>query len=220
MEVYNVKNELLAADHPGQYKNADTVGCVKQLAPDEHFFGFGERMDFLDRRNKKVTLNVGRGKGLPHIIGAYNVLEANYSPVPFFMSTKGYGIFFHNAFSTTWDMGATDEKTYRFSAAGGELDYYFMVGPLFTAILSEYTRLTGRSPLLPQFALGLHVGTYSGGTWGYEQYTSDRYVIELARKLRAMGIPADLLWLDSTWRIFGKNGGKGATSFEWRETFS
>ncbi len=35
-----------------------------------------------------------------------------------------------------------------------------------------------------------------------------------------MGIPVDLLWLDSTWRIFGKNGGKGATSFEWRETFT
>jgi alpha-glucosidase len=219
IEVYGFKNELLSADYLGPYKIADTVGCMKQLAPDEHFFGFGERMDFLDRRNKKLTLNVGRGKGLPHIIGAYNVLEANYSPVPFFMSTKGYGIFFHNAFPTTWDMGATEEKTYRFSAAGGELDYYFMAGS-FTNILSEYTRLTGRSPLLPQFALGLHVGTYSGGTWGYEQYTSDRYVIELARKLRAMGIPADLLWLDSTWRIFGKNGGKGATSFEWRETFN
>jgi alpha-glucosidase (family GH31 glycosyl hydrolase) len=63
------------------------------------------------------------------------------------------------------------------------------------------------------------VGTYSGGTWGHEQSTSGHYVIELVRKLRAMGIPVDLLWLDSTWRIFGKTGGKGATSFEWRETF-
>jgi alpha-glucosidase len=34
-----------------------------------------------------------------------------------------------------------------------------------------------------------------------------------------MGIPVDILWLDSTWRIFGDVGGKGATSFEWRETF-
>ena len=45
-------------------------------------------MSILDRRGKEVTLNVGRGLGKPHIIGAYNVLEANYAPVPFFMSTK------------------------------------------------------------------------------------------------------------------------------------
>lgn len=219
IEVYNTKGELISADVKGIYKNADTVGCVKKLAPDEHFFGFGERMDFLDRRQKKLRLNVGRGKGMPHIIGAYNILEANYCPIPFFMSTKGYGIFFHNAFPTTWDMGASDNSSYSFNAAGGELDYYFIYGPFFPGMLQQYTLLTGRPPLLPQFALGLHVGTYSGGTWGYEQNTSDRYVIELARKLRAMGIPADLLWLDSTWRIFGKTGGKGATSFEWRETF-
>lgn len=219
ISVYNAKGALISADKSGSYKNADTVGCIKQLAPDEHFFGFGERMDFLDRRSKKLTLNVGRGKGLPHIIGAYNVLEANYSPIPFFMSTKGYGIFFHNAYPTTWDMGKANANTYRFSASGGELDYYFIYGPSFPGILEQYTSITGRSPLLPQFALGLHVGTYSGGTWGYEQHSSDTYVIELARKLRAMGVPADLLWLDSTWRIFGKTGSKGATTFEWRETF-
>jgi alpha-glucosidase len=152
-------------------------------------------------------------------VGAYNVLEANYSPIPFFMSTKGYGIFFHNSYPTTWDMGASNANAYQFSADGGELDYYFIYGPGFPGLLMQYTTLTGKSPLLPKFALGLHVGTYSGGTWGYEQNTSDQYVIALARKLREMGIPADLLWLDSTWRIFGKTGGKGATSFEWRETF-
>jgi alpha-glucosidase (family GH31 glycosyl hydrolase) len=218
IEVYNAKNVLLSADN-SQYKNADTVGCVKKLAADEHFFGFGERMDFLDRRKKKLTLNVGRGQGMPYVVGAYNTLEANYCPVPFFMSTKGYGIFFHNAYPTTWDLGASDAQSYRFSASGGELDYYFIYGPAFPGLLMQYTTLTGRSPLLPEFALGLHVGTYSGGTWGYEKNSSDKYVIELARKLREMGIPADLLWLDSTWRIFGKTGGKGATSFEWRETF-
>ena len=28
------------------------------LQPDEHFFGFGERMDFMDQRGRKVYLNV------------------------------------------------------------------------------------------------------------------------------------------------------------------
>lgn len=225
IDIYTVAGKLLSSEkltagRGGMYTGGDTVSCTKQCLPDEQFFGFGERMDFLNRRSKKVTLNVGRGKGLPHAVGAYNILEANYSPIPFFMSTQGYAIFFHNPFATYWDMGATRDDEYRFAAQGGELDYYFIYGPRFPGMLEQYTALTGRSPLLPKFALGLHVGTYSGGTWGHEEMTSDRYVIELARKLRAMGIPVDLLWLDSTWRIFGKNGGKGATSFEWRETFS
>ncbi|HEV7330982.1 MAG TPA: TIM-barrel domain-containing protein [Flavisolibacter sp.] len=222
VEVVDKAGNILSSEavaNGGVSKKGDAVQCTKRLAADEHFFGFGERMDFLDRRGKRVSLNVGRGKGRPHIIGAYNVLEANYSPVPFFMSTKGYGIFFHNAFPTHWDMGSARKDAYSFSADGGEMDYYFIYGPMFPSILNQYTTLTGKAPLMPKAAYGLHVGTYSGGTWGYEHLTSDRYVIELARKLREMGIPVDLLWLDSTWRIFGDVGGKGATSFEWRETF-
>lgn len=203
----------------GIAKAGDTVRCTKTMQPDEHFFGFGERMDFLDRRGKSLTLNVGRGKGLPHAVGAYNVLEANYCPVPFFMSTAGYGIFFHNAYPTQWDMGRSRSGAYSFSAAGGELDYYFILGPKFNSIIEQYTALTGRTPLLPKAGYGLHLGTYSGGTWGYEGLTSEQYVVRLARRMRELGIPVDLLWLDSTWRIFGDVGGKGATSFEWRETF-
>jgi alpha-glucosidase (family GH31 glycosyl hydrolase) len=220
IDVLTKGGKLLSSESLGGRKNGDTVSCTKKMAPDEHFFGFGERMDFLDRRGKQLQLDVGRGKGLPHAVGAYNILEANYCPVPFFMSTNGYGIFFHNAYPTQWDMGSSSADQYKFSAAGGELDYFFIYGPGFPSILQAYTLVTGRSPLMPKFAYGLHVGTYSGGTWGYESFSSDQYVLQLARKLREMGIPADLIWLDSTWRIFGEVGGKGATSFEWRETFS
>jgi len=220
IKILNKQGDVLFSDIGiGSFQDNKTVGSVKQLQADEHFFGFGERMDFLDRRGKKVRLDVGRGIGMPHIIGAYNVLEANYSPVPFFMSTKGYGIFFHNAYPTTWDMGSSNPKTYSFQAEGGELDYYFIYGPTFTTILDGYTSITGKSPLLPKFALGLQVGTYSGGTWGHEEETSTDYVVNLAKKFRDLQIPLDVLHLDSTWRIFGENGGKGATSFEWRETF-
>ena len=135
------------------------------------------------------------------------------------MSTQGYGIFFHNAHPTTWDMGHSSTESYSFSAEGGELDYYFIYGPDFPSILDGYTDITGKSPLLPKFALGLQVGTYSGGTWGHEAETSTNYVVNLAKKFRELEIPLDVLHLDSTWRIFGENGGKGATSFEWRETF-
>lgn len=219
IEVSDKTGKVLNTDAKSPERNGTSVSNQKQLFADEHFFGFGERMDFLDRRGKKLSLDVGRGKGLPHQIGAYDILQANYSPVTFFMSTRGYGIFFHNSFRTNWDMGYSDSEKYSFGAVDGDLDYFFMYGPGFLSLLDSYTDITGKAPLMPKFALGLHVGTYSGGTWGHEEMTSDQYVIELGRRLRKEGIPTDIIWLDSTWRLFGDVGGKGATSFEWRETF-
>jgi alpha-glucosidase len=226
INVSDIKGLMLSSEYVpnskqngGMHHMGDTVMCTKDLMANEHFFGFGERMDFTDQRNKLVKLNVGRGKSKNNLLGAYNINEANYSPVPFFMSTRGYGIYLHNSSATAWDMGSKSNDEYSFKANDGELDYYFIYGPTFPSILNSYLSVTGKSPLLPRFAFGLHMGTYSGGTWGHEELTSDKYVIELARKMREMGIPVDILFLDSTWRLFGKNGGKGATTFEWRETF-
>jgi alpha-glucosidase len=203
----------------GMHNYHDTISVTKDLMPDEHFFGFGERMDVIDQRNKLLKLSVGRGKSRDNLLGAYNILEANYCPVPFFMSTKGYGIFLHNSHATEWDMGQSSPKAYSFKAAGGELDYYFIYGPDFPSILNSYTSITGKAPMLTKFGFGLHMGTYSGGVWGHEETTSDKYPVALLKRMREMGIPVDILWLDSTWRLFGEVGGKGATTFEWRETF-
>jgi alpha-glucosidase (family GH31 glycosyl hydrolase) len=226
ISVSTAKGILLSSEYlPGSKINGgfhhygDTVTVTKDLGLDEHFFGFGERMDNIDQTHKLLNLSVGRGKSRDNLLGAYNVLEANYCPVPFFMSTRGYGIFLHNSYATSWDMGNTSANTYSFKATGGELDYYFMYGPDFPSILKSYTSITGRAPLLNKFGFGLQQGTYSGGVWGHEAETSDKYPVGLLKKMRELGIPVDILWLDSTWRLFGTVGGKGATTFEWRETF-
>ncbi len=224
LEVFSADGRLLSTEAPsasgpnGPLREGKAVVCWKQMQPDEHFFGFGERMDALDQRGRVLRLEVGRGENPDHRLGAYNTLEANYAPVPFFMSTRGYGIFFHHAGTTTWDLGATRPDAYAFRADSGPLDYYFIYGRRFPAILEGYTALTGRSPLLPRYAMGLHVGTYSGGTWGHESLASAAYVLALVQRFREEGIPLDILFLDSTWRLFAA-GGHGATTFEWRAGF-
>lgn len=213
-------------DHKGQvlYNEIDSkvVGepsneCTMQ--PDEHFFGFGERMDQLDQRGQKVHLNVELGKGPRPAVGGKDILRANYCPVPWFISSKGYGIFFHTANPTDWDMGWTNKKSYTYSANGGELDYYFIFGPAVENMLQGYQTLTGNCPMMPRSAYGLHVGSYSGGTWKYEECTSDQYPIDLVHRLRQEKIPFDLLWLDSTWRIFNERFGNGGCCFEFRSNF-
>lgn len=191
--------------------------CAMQ--PDEHFFGFGERMDFLDQRGQKVHLNVELGRGPKPAVGGKDILRANYCPVPYFMSNKGYAIFFHTANITDWDMGWSHSDRYSYTAGGGDLDYYFILGPSFESMIHNYQLLTGVNPMMPRSAYGLHIGSYSGGTWKHEECTTDQYPIDLVHRLRKEGIPFDLLWLDSTWRHFNKRFGNGGCSFEFRSTF-
>jgi len=121
----------------------DKVICRKKLTLDEHFFGLGQRYEKSDLRGERKELWV----------------TENVTYIPFFMSTNGYGIFFHNTWKSTFDFS---QDPYYFSApGGGELDYYFFYGPDFKHILDLYTKLTGRSPLPPKWALGLHASKWS-----------------------------------------------------------
>lgn len=217
--VSDKNGKVLYTEKDEQRFFPDSVRTSVVMQPDEHFFGFGERMDFMDQRGRKVYLNVELGSGPRPAVGGKDILRANYCPVPFMMSTRGYGIFFHTAYPTEWNMGWDCSDSYSFKAFGGDLDYYFIYGPDFYTMVDHYTDLTGKAPMLPRFAMGLHLGTYSGGTWKNEQMTSDTYPPTLCKRMRQEGIPFDLLWLDSTWCFFNTTFGNGGCTFEWRETF-
>ncbi|MFZ4573988.1 MAG: TIM-barrel domain-containing protein [Phycisphaerales bacterium] len=55
-------------------------------------------------------------------------------------------------------------------------------------VVRELSRLTGRMPLPPRWALGYHQCR-----WSYEP---DSRVLEVGREFRKRGIPCDVLWLD------------------------
>ena len=106
----------------------DSVYNVVKMNPDEHFFGFGERMDRIDQRGQRVHLNVELGSGRKPAVGGKDILRANYCPVPLMLSNKGYAVFFHTAVPNDWDMGWTCNDKYSFSAPGGDNDYYVIYG--------------------------------------------------------------------------------------------
>ena len=85
-------------------------------------------------------------------------------------------------------MGFTSEEYYSFEAEGGELNYYFFLGPEVRRILESFTELTGRMPIPPKWSLGHHQCRYS-------YYPASR-VLEIADRFRKEGIPADAIWLD------------------------
>ena len=185
----------------------------------EHFFGLGERMDQLDLRGQRVHLNVELGRGPRPAVGGKDILRANYCPVPWVMSNRGYGIFFHTAWPSDWDMGWSSNQTYSWRADGGELDYYFIKGPEIQSMIHSYQQLTGTCPMMPRSAYGLHLGSYSGGTWNHEQDANQHYNVALVERMRSEGIPVDILWLDSTWRIFNSRFRNGGCNYNWQLAF-
>jgi alpha-glucosidase (family GH31 glycosyl hydrolase) len=127
---------------------------------DEHFFGFGAHNHPLDMRGKKITC-YAKELEKHHEAGGF--------AVPFFYSTKGYGIFFNNL-DDDWDM-----------------DYYLIYGPKFPDILNRYTDIVGK-PILPEKWYFGHIQVHC--TWLEEM------IIESANKYRNGNWPCDVFVMD------------------------
>lgn len=77
---------------------------------------------------------------------------------------------------------------YYFGALYGELNYYFFYGAQLQDVFSQYTTLTGRTPMPPMYAFGYHQGCY-----GY----FDRWKLEqIATLYRENNFPIDGLHID------------------------
>ena len=98
-----------------------------------------------------------------------------YKPVPFFMSSQGYGMFVHTSAPLTLDLGGSYGEATVIYLGDDELDLFFFFGSP-KEILSEYTALTGRAPTPPLWTFGLWMGR--------ETYSSEDEVREVAKKLR------------------------------------
>jgi alpha-D-xyloside xylohydrolase len=171
------------------------------VASGEHFFKAGHgtfgRSPRLDRTGDIVSHNY-----------------ATQAPaiVPFYLSTRGYAVFFNTTFDTTFNFG--NDGSYEFSAddhdTGGarpQLDYFFIKGPQFARLLDRYTQLTGR-PRFPQLGIfGLQLSDknfpdVSDQDWWRTKISSHRNA----------GFPFDVQVNDNRWRE-----GTGAWSGSWFE---
>jgi alpha-glucosidase (family GH31 glycosyl hydrolase) len=149
-----------------------------ELNADEHIYGLGDKRVALDQRGLKVQM-------LNH--DAYGSETTNsYKSIPFYMSTAGYGLFFHNFYQSTFDLGDFTKRPIEIKTPGGDLDFYVFVGDL-KQILSRYTELTGRPALLPRWAFG-----YQQGKASYE----GRAAFDVAAEMRRRKLPLDAIYYD------------------------
>ena len=111
--------------------------------------------------------------------------------VPFFQSTKGYGLFWDNYSSTNYS--ESGNVVYLSSEVGNCADYYFMVGNTPDAIIANMRSLTGQSPMFPRWTFGF---------WqSKERYKSQYELLDVVKKYRSLHVPLDGIIQD--WQYWG-----------------
>ena len=167
------------------FSSSGEVTCYKKMAENAHFYGFGEKSGFLDKRGEKLTM------WNTDVYAPHNPeTDALYQSIPYFMELKdgkAFGLYFDNSYKTAFDLRSSKDR-YSFSADGGELNYYVLAGQTPKKVLEQYTSLTGRMPIPPKWALGYHQSRYS--------YETEQEVKELAKNFLAKGLPLDAIYLD------------------------
>ncbi len=131
------------------------------LPADEHFFGLGERFVTVDHRGRHYECWVEEG-GIPQgedvPPGPQNPSPngpgMTHVPVPFLLSTRGYGLWIDTTFRAGFSLGADDPRSFRVYAAEPALHYRVLVHDDPRETLAHYTRLTGRARLPAPWVFG------------------------------------------------------------------
>ena len=159
-----------------------SIAASFSLSPDEKIVGCGESFTRVDKRGQKVVLWTDDANGVQN--------PGMYKPIPFFMSSRGYGMFMHTSSPITCDFGASFNAVNTLMIGDDQLDLFVFLGTP-KEILNEYTNVTGKSPMPPLWSFGFWMSRIS--------YSSEKQVRDVAAKLREYKIPADVIHLDVGW---------------------
>lgn len=149
---------------------------------DEQFAGFGERYNGLNKRGQTVDT---------YVYNQYqNQNEKTYLAVPYFYSSRGYGLYLNSTYYSTFDMANSNSSAYSFctetdGTSDAMLDYYIIGGETPDEVINSYTDITGKPQELPKWTFGLWM---SANEWDRQSE-----VINAMNKANENDIPATVV---------------------------
>ena len=162
------------------------VNINKVCQKDDVFYGLGEKTGFFNKREYEYEM-WNTDNPAPHV----DTFKTLYKSIPFYIVHNlkyTYGFFVDNTYIQYYDMAKTFSDVVSISFDKGAFDYYFIGGKSIKDVVSNYTLITGRTPLPQRWTLG-----YQQCRWSYN---SRDELMEIARKYRELKIPCDTLFLD------------------------
>ena len=186
---YDYKGKKIISEKNGYRKIDDLETIQFDLDKSEVLYGGGARALGMDRRGHRLRL--------------YNKADYGYEErskllnytMPLAISSKKYMIHFDNAPIGFLDLDSHQENTLAYETISGRKTYQLVVGDNWYDLMDNYTKLTGKQPMPPRWALGNFSSRF-----GYRSEKETRRTIDLFKKYK---IPVDAVILDIFW--FGKD---------------
>ena len=214
-------NDLVPLDVSQIVFNVSTYGCAVELpmATDEGIYGFGLNTKLFDMTQTPGG-QTGRRIMLKPTDHPENDLGESHAPVPFFVSTRGYGVFIDTARFVSFRTG--DVSPARFKGQGGRnnistsatelyraqktagktmlaeiptakgVDIYIFAGPQMLDAVARYNLFSGGGCVPPLWGLGIQ---YRG-----DARFSAGESLALAAELRAEHMPCDVWGVEPGWQ--------------------
>jgi alpha-D-xyloside xylohydrolase len=147
-----------------------------QLTPEESIYGLGQHQTGKMNQRGQTLLLKQRNRDIA---------------IPYFYSTKGYGLFWDNTSTTIFK--DTTFSTSFVSMVGDCIDYYFIKSENADQGVALWRELTGQAPMFPRWAFGY---------WqSRERYKSQRQLLGVVEKYRSLKVPLDVIVQD--WQYWG-----------------
>lgn len=154
-----------------------------RVRDNSRYLGGGERFNAINQKGNVLRMASSdhpEEKGL-----------STYKPVPFVISSKGYGLWLDSTTPSTFDLNATERENIVVSDRNRKMRLVFIAGPSPQEALSEFTRLAGRPAVPPAWAFA---------PWKSRDVHRNRNeILQDVRLSRQHKLPASVIVLDSPW---------------------
>lgn len=167
-------------------RNTGKKYMVEQLRLDvgEQIYGLGERFTAFVKNGQNVDMwNEDGG----------TASEQTYKNIPFYITSKGYGVFVDNAGDVSYEIGSEKVERVQFSVEGEKLEYYVIGGNTPKESIGLYTDLTGKPALPPAWTFGLWLTT--SFSTNYDEVIVTSFLDEMKER----DIPLRVFHFDSFW---------------------
>src|SRR6266702_3302986 len=197
------------------------VSLVFPLAPYEEIYGFGLQFFSISHRGKKRTIRVNADPGKD--------TGDSHAPIPFYVSSRGYGVLVDTARYSTFYCGESRPKP---TTPVGEMpsgdvplftktlreedssqilveiptaqgiEAYLFAGPTMLDVVRRYNLFSGGGVLPPEWGLGFWYRAASNAT--------EDEIVAIASEFREREIPCDVMGLEAGWQTHAYS-----CSFSW-----
>lgn len=181
---------VLASPEPGHFTLGVTAAGpevamirVNLGSDDGGYHGLGEQFASTDHRGRVVPMQLQLGS-------LDSGTNEQHAPVPFLVSTKGYGMFVESREAGAFDVASRHAERVSATFEGAGATVHFYVGDP-TEVIAAYTRTTGLPRMPPEWAFGPM-------QWRNEWTSSDQMLAD-ARRLRSEGLATTTIWIDNPW---------------------